>query len=234
MSTSKLHSGVNKFRLVLMTVLGLSQCGAFAENGMPQAQNMQPFTMTTPFDQQDQKKVLVYFKYDCPFCREYHSMLASWGQTLPAGYTLEFVPVLEAGPDGHAMKKSMTPFSLYEALERVHGVGASNLLAFSNRAYAIEQDGIMKPDGDAAEWQAAVLVAGVSGQDIIAASQFSDKNIPAMIERQAHYQLKETPTLVICGKYEVNPGTTNGDHVLFQQLINGVMSKCLIEQGAKP
>jgi len=206
---------------------------AFAQDAM-QVQSPQPFTLTTPFDHKDEKKVLVYFKYDCPYCREYHSMLASWGQSLPPGYALEFVPVLETGVDGKILKKNLIPFSLYEALELVPGVTASNLLAFSERAYAIEQDGIKKPDGDMPEWNAAVRYSGISGVSVKDASHEVEKELPDLVERQGHYRLKETPTLVICGKYEVSPGITNGDHVMFQQLINGVMSKCLIDQGVRP
>ena len=219
-------------KLLFVATIGLGRIAWADDLELPQ--NAQPFTVTTPFAAQDEKKVLVYFKYDCPYCREYHSMLTGWGQTLPAGYSLEFVPVIESATSGQPLKKNIVPFMLYETMERIPGVGAANLQAFSERAYAIEQDGPMKPNGNDAEWKAAVHHAGVSGTQIESAAAWTNQWMPDAVSRQVHYQLKETPTLVICGKYEVSPGITNGDHAMFQQLINGVMSKCLIDHGVKP
>ena len=222
------------FTLLLLGLSVIALANIARADDLELPQNARPFTTTTPFAAQDEKKVLVYFKYDCPYCREYHAMLTGWGQTLPAGYSLEFVPVIESGDNGQPLKKNIVPFMLYETMERIPGVGPANLQSFSERAYAIEQDGPMKPNGNDAEWKAAVHRAGVSGPQMENAAAWASQWMPDAINRQVHYQLKETPTLVICGKYEVSPGITNGDHAMFQQLINGVMSKCMIDQGLKP
>ena len=190
-----------------------------------------PFTTVSPYDKSDEKKIIVLMKYDCPYCRGYHAALDHWAQSLPPGYQMEFLPVLEYGPDNVATKSTMTPFVIYHGLENA-GATAAQLMAFSSAAYAIEQDSHTVNDRNA--WLLAGAATGLPGSTIANGIQSAESGFLGETQRLAFYAPKATPTIIVCGKYEFTPDNVSGVPSLFIQLLNATLSKCMIDQGVAP
>jgi thiol:disulfide interchange protein DsbA len=54
-----------------------------------------------------------------------------------------------------------------------------------------------------------------------------EKQVLAPLEKLVKYKINATPSLVIDGRYIITPENTNGDHSLFIQLANGMVSKAM-------
>lgn len=209
---------------------------ANAGDAPDQQHNNAPYRITTPF-RGDDHRVVVYMKFDCPFCRQYHSVLSHWSRTLPKGWTMEFHPILERNEAGRIAQKNDMGFIAWFSAERVPGVTQDNLDTLAGKLYAIEQDGPSKPDGTLGEWNAAVTSSGISlplfaetGRNFV-----KDKNgAPEEIARQLNYSITSTPTLVACGKYAITPDNASGNQETFIKLANAVLSKCMIDHKEEP
>ena len=190
-----------------------------------------PFQTVTPYSQADTRKIIVFMKYDCPYCRQYHPSLAYWAKNIPPGYSIEFSPVLEQGADGKITQDTMVPFVIYQGLE---SAGATNdqLMSFSEAAYAIEQD--THTINDKSAWIKAGDLSGVAPKTIAKGLQTAKISFSGVAARQEHYHPVATPTIVVCGKYMFTPDNAGGIPAEFLQLLNGTLSKCLSEQGSAP
>jgi hypothetical protein len=51
------------------------------------------------------------------------------------------------------------------------------------------------------------------------------------VERQMHYKPEVTPTIIICGKYMFTPANALGNQDTLIQMMNGLLSKCMVEKG---
>ena len=218
----------------LGAVLALwTSVAAMASGGSAANEPISPYRTVTPFNAADATAVVEFFKFDCPFCRNYHQLLSHWGSTLPAPLHFEYAPVLEGDASGGVLKKNAIGYLAFQDALVSSQRNMDKVSVFMTAAYDIEQDSpglIANPSA----WMDAARSAGISSQSFMANWRGGEPGINAAIARQTHYALKSTPTLIICGKYAITPDNTRGDEGLFMQLANATVSKCLIENGAHP
>lgn len=191
-----------------------------------QAEKM-PYTVVSPYDIGDTKKIIVLMKYDCPYCREYHLPLESWGKSIPQGYHVEFMPILERSSTGFT-PETVGPFVIYHGLEESKATD-DQLQAFSEAAYAIEQDSHTANDRKA--WTDAAKVSGLPPGSIANGIVLAEQNFADNEKRMLHYAPVATPTIIVCGKYKFTPDDASGVPSIFMQLLNATLSKCMIDQG---
>lgn len=164
----------------------------------------------------DRNSVLFGISFNCPHCRAYDSVMASWGASLPVGYlAYDRLPLVYDKP-------SMMAAAAYYAHKRaVRGdFGAVN--AFMGRAFEAIQD----KGGDMLD---PVLWRKASGRPIdIKAVQ--DEAVQAA-RRVVQYDIKHSPSLVVGGRYVATPNDAGGRDDLFMQLANGLVSMALIDLG---
>jgi thiol:disulfide interchange protein DsbA len=185
-----------------------------------------PVVDTTPYGG-DAKTVVAFFKFNCPVCRNYHMALDYWGRSLPKQMNFQFYPVIEGDNrqaiSDDSVKSSMMFWAIDQAGTR------SQRAAFADSAYAINQDSHSQSSMKA--WIGAAAASGVTLQQFKLAWAIETKTWAGRAARQTHYKPTATPTLVICGKWMITPDSTNGNQEMFMQLANGLVSKCMVEQG---
>jgi thiol:disulfide interchange protein DsbA len=193
----------------------------------------QPYRGVTPYDKADETTVIEFFKFDCPYCRNYHALLSHWGESLPRPLHFRFQPVLEGDAAGKILNKNAVGYLAFKAITASSQNNSNVVVAFMAHAYDIEQDtpGIISNPNTWAD------AASASGADVGAFEKAwgnGKGDLVSDLRRQQHYALSATPSLVVCGKYVITPDNTSGNDAMFMQLANAVVSKCLIEKGISP
>ncbi|MBC2693372.1 thioredoxin domain-containing protein [Pseudomonas sp. MBT-1] len=165
---------------------------------------------------QDARKVFVFFSFSCPVCATYDQVLSRWSQTMPAGWSAEFIPV--AVPDkGNYMAA--------RAFYAVQDADPARLPAFMSAAYAQIHEGGMEMENPQT-WAKAVAAAKVQGFEK-AWVNVTQARLESAFAKLLTYGVDATPSLAIGGRYVINPDSVMGDSGMFIQLANGMVSKVI-------
>ena len=166
---------------------------------------------------QDARKVIVFFSFSCSVCASYDQMLERWAHTLPDGWSAEFIPV--AVPDkGNYMAA--------RAFYAVQDADPARLPAFMSAAYAQIHEGGMEMENPQT-WAKAVAAAKVQGFEK-AWANVTQSRLESAFAKLLTYGVDATPSLAIGGRYVINPDdTASGDPGIFLQLANGMVSKVI-------
>lgn len=198
------------FRMALISAL-MTPLLVVAQEAAP----LLPYREVT-VQSEDAKKVIVFFSFSCPVCASYDQTLSRWAQTMPDGWTAEFVPV--AVPDkGNYMAA--------RAFYAVKDADPARLHAFMSAAYAQIHEGGMSLE-DPQTWAKAVAAAKVHGFEQGWAN-VTQARLEQMFAKLLTYGIDSTPSLAIGGRYVITPDNVNGDNNLFMQLANGMVSKVI-------
>lgn len=194
----------------------------------PEITEQQIYKTVIPMSDEDETSVIVFFKYSCPVCRNYHAVLDHWGSTLPKPIIFQFFPIAEGDDNGHAISVDSGLGMLgFWSAEKSGTQSQRNM--FSEEMYTLYQDRhITITPKDVVE--AAQVSSLTMGRFEKAWRSGVSKGVPSL-ERQRYYKPSVTPTMVICGKYMITPDSAMGNQDTFIQLANGLVSKCLMEKG---
>jgi len=165
--------------------------------------------------------VIEVFEYGCPYCRKLNTTLRHWGSSLPSSVTFSQIPSL--------IGKPYIPMTL--ATFAVETMAPTKLGAFERYAFQIIQDD-GKPIDDVNSYLAAAAQAGI--QPKLLAQAVHQPQVMDMARNDLTLMrilhLRHTPSLLICGRYLIDPGNVGGNYSFFLQLANGLVSKCLSDQ----
>lgn len=177
--------------------------------------DQRPFIELTNPITQDLNLVLTFFSFTCPFCRLQHEAIANWSSGLPTKWLRhEWVPLVTD-------RQTMTVAIIFYAA-RKQFPNPRDLRTFMSRAYAMVQDE-KKPVTDARAWQALLnkpIDANEHKTDVLNAAK-----------RLVDYQITNTPSISMAGRYVITPEIVNGRADMFIQLANGVASMALSSMG---
>ncbi|NVZ11776.1 hypothetical protein HW932_21265 [Allochromatium humboldtianum] len=199
------------------------------------ASELKPYDMIDPPVAGDARHVRLFFTYDCPYCRQYHNGLVQWGQSLPKPLQFTVVPIITSPENdnqtlavyGRLIAQILDPkvlprydlaiFSLLQGdtLGQSAGVGE---LTTSHVLSALVESGL-----------AADRITGFLESEEMDALE---SRIPNHAKVISTYQIKATPTVVVSGRFAVNPDHTNGNTSQFLTLLNGIVSRA-IEAGGR-
>lgn len=185
-------------------------------------QSMKPYTVVHfPKSMGLQNTVVEGFEFGCPYCRRMNDPLISWASTLPKPFTFTQMPVLIAK---RYYSMTIATFAVYES--------DPNLIqAFETNAFN-EVLTNHEPLNNFRVYMIAAAKAGVSYHRFLhalkspAVAQLSVED--ARIMRIAH--ITHTPSLIICGRYVINPGDTKGNDGMFIKLANALVSRCIYDK----
>lgn len=166
----------------------------------------------------DAKRVFVFFSFSCSACRLYHHTLEEWGKSLPSALSFEFIPVVV--PDAEHVLAARGWYAARIA-------APSRLSLFADALYSQIHDAkksLSRPE----TMLSAAKTAGIPGF-ANAWTKVSESAIRTAAELLAQYQITETPSMAIGGRYVITPNNANGDEKLFIALANGLASKQLRE-----
>jgi thiol:disulfide interchange protein DsbA len=165
---------------------------------------------------EDSKKALIFFSFSCPVCAGYHEQLAKWANSLPKGWTAEFVPVVEAQRDTVIAAR---------AFYAAKSINPTYLPTFMTYSYSAIQDrGMSISSGKT--WEFIAGSAHLQGFNS-AWKNVSQTTVKSAFDKLVSYRIDATPSIAIGGKYVITPDNTNGDQELFFKLANGMVSKSM-------
>lgn len=164
----------------------------------------------------DHRKVQAYIAFTCPVCQAYHGLISHWGSTLPKGWGFEFVPVVV--PERDSVLAARSFYAVRN--KRPERLNDFMLASFT----AIQQQG--KDPRNEGTWVQILRDLRITGIED-AWRDVPEKQVLAPLEKLVKYKINATPSLVIDGRYIITPDNTNGDHSLFIQLANGMVSKAM-------
>ena len=203
---------------LLKVTLALCCSGAWAQASPrpePGGEQLKPYLQIKPVPG-DTDVVRVFFSPSCPYSRSSLPLFKNLSASLPAGRTFEFTPIVTKA-DGLSYALSFLAVRRFYPAYVKNFVEASLIgvqdLGLSTRNWA----GIERI-GHAAHIPQSVprLVADHKAE----VTQLLD----ATLRRQKLFGVTNTPAVAVAGTYIVTPEFTNGDLVLFSQLVNGIIS----------
>ncbi len=170
------------------------------------------------------KTVIEVFEYGCPYCRQMNAAMLNWGKSIPDGYRFTQMPALNADK---YFPMTMATFGVYET-------DPGKLVSFEENAFSLVQT-YKKPLDAPVVYLTAAHEAGIDVAALI--QSINSPTVKALTAEDAEImkitQITRTPSLIICGKYVIDPSNTKGNASMFIQLANGLLSRCMMEQGVR-
>lgn len=171
-----------------------------------------------------QKSVIEIFSFGCTYCRRMNPALLNWGKSIPRGYTFTQMPALI---EDQYFPMTMATFGVYET-------APEKIPAFEEKAFSLVQT-YKQPMDQASVYLTAANEAGINVSQLVKTIQ--GPTVRALTAEDAEImkitQITKTPSLIICGKYVIDPSDTHGNASMFIQLANGLLSRCMMEQGVQ-
>jgi thiol:disulfide interchange protein DsbA len=156
--------------------------------------------------------------YECPYCRALNSQMLNWAQTLPSSIHFEQMPA--------AIGKAWLPMT--QAYFAVAGYNPTLLPQFDDAAFHLVQDE-HQPYWSRATYRVAAEDVGVPAS-VYAVGVTLDPVINMVVKDakiMAKAKIRKTPSLIICGRYVINPGDVQGNYSYFFELANALVSRCM-------
>ncbi len=156
--------------------------------------------------------------YECPFCRALNSQILRWAQTLPGTVHFAQMPA--------AVGKSWIPMT--RAFFTVEGYNPALLPRFDDAAFDAVQShhapywslDTYRVAAEDAGVPAPIFAAGIHLKPVTDAV-FRDVKI------MVRAKIRKTPSLIICGRYVLNPGDVQGNYSEFFEMANALVSRCI-------
>lgn len=199
---------------LLMATAGLplSSANAIAATGMPYREVKVSG---------DYNRVIFFFDFNCPICRDVHYRIFNWGRSLPK--SVQFEPLLVCPPTTEYMMA-------LRAWYIVAKLSPEKIDQFADAVYTQVQDNGKRLD-TADIWLTVVAKLGIPNQFFDEWKKFDTSLIRRAGGKYYGYDITATPALAIAGRYLITPDNTNGDMALFLQLANGLVSKTIDKKG---
>lgn len=200
------------FEGAVMGLAALAPAVAFS-----QEQLAEPFRRVGP-NREEAGSILVFFQFSCPACKASHNLLDHWGRSLPPTLRFQFVPVVY--PDLGVIASARA----WIAASRL---GREAQSAFERAAYARIQSSRENPI-EPATWSRVARDAGIPHETYARAWEaVRREDVEVLGDLFLRSDIRETPSVLLDGRYVVTPDNVQGDERLFVQLLNGVASAVL-------
>lgn len=188
-------------------------------NGMTTAPKFKPY-QRVHLGPKYQNTIIEAMVYECPFCRALNNEILRWARTLPASLHFEQMPAV-VGKPWIAMAQSY--FS-------VMAINPRMLPRFDDEAFHLVQDDHYSYS-DPRTYALAIEKIGISPPDYMAAMRYEPVQDLVLKDMKimAKAGVRRTPSLIICGRYVINPGSVQGNYSMFLELANGLASHCISE-----
>ncbi len=158
--------------------------------------------------------------YECPYCKKLDAAMWHWKATLPASVHFEQMPAV-VGNGWIPMAQS------YFAAA---AVDPAALHRFDHLAFSLVQGG-GRSFQDPKTYAIAAQEAGINPVYYSAAmaNPLVQKLVLADMRVMAKAHVLKTPTLIICGRYTIDPGDVQSNYGMFFRLADALVSRCIRE-----
>lgn len=168
-------------------------------------------------DQELGAKVAVFFQFTCPHCATFNPPAMRWGESLPRGITIEFVPAVVS-------KADIPAAWAYYAIKALDEAKAKQFIQ-------LLQQRALQDRWDISSVPALLSVAvdvGVSERDF--KRSWGNPAIRDQVTRAARwvdqYRVQAVPFVVVGNKYTTSPALVE-DQNMFFMVLNGLVSSIL-------
>lgn len=158
--------------------------------------------------------------YECPYCRQLNDPTLQWAKTLPAGIHFAQMPAV--------VGQNWIPMG--QAYFSVAAMDPQALQSFDDEAFGMVQDQ-HESFSDPRTYAQAAKDIGLNIRSYIQAAGDPEvhKLVLDDIKIMARAKIRQTPSLIICGKYVITPGSVQGNYGMYFEMANALVSRCLTE-----
>jgi len=159
-------------------------------------------------------EVVELFWYGCPHCYRFQPYIERWAKDLPADVVYRRMPAI-LGPNWELLARAYYTAEALGITHRIHRPLFDAIHAQKRRMDSEER------------LQAFFAEQGVSKDDFTKAfnSFWVDTKVRNALEMSRRYQAQATPSVVINGKYILNPDNTQGDFNTMIKVMNFLIDK---------
>ncbi len=181
----------------------------------PASTDLKPY-VEVPSIRGDEKTIRVFLSPSCPFSRSYLQFFKNLQGTLPLDRTLKFTPLVNQ-VDGVEFAMA------FSAIERFYPSHLANFIEAS--MIAVQDLQIHTSSWTDLDRIAKSIHLPSSVSSLVFGNKSSTiRSVETMIALRQSAQVVLTPSVLVVGKYTLNPEFTQGDAQLFSQLLNGLIS----------
>lgn len=222
------------FKRLLISLTLLVCCGsAFAQGGANWVEGKNYFLLQPPQPTSTPGKIeiLDVFSYACPACNAFQPTLDKLEKALPAGTQMAYLPAaFNTTEDWPVFQRAFLAAQNLGVAQKSHD-------AMYNAVWGDRSLAVVTPDGHALPKQPTIedvaqfyVKYGVKPADFIAVAKSFSINAEVKRSDQAliDYQVDQTPTLIVNGKYRLTPRSAGG----LQQTIDLVLYLVAKEKAA--
>ena len=169
---------------------------------------------------QDQNRIFMFFSYTCPYCQKVWWGMEQWGKTLPVPYRFVAIPTVTT------VESSRVAAIAYFIAKQLR---PERLDEFNRYAYSAGEN---RTDTDGKGYITALLKLGLTEAEIkkAANSQRINLQIQRAMNLAKRYNVRQTPSFAIAGKYTTDIGYTDGDYKNMVKLLNAIISQNIEER----
>ncbi|MBU2740935.1 MULTISPECIES: thioredoxin domain-containing protein [Acidithiobacillus] len=169
---------------------------------------------------QYQNTIIEAMVYECPFCRALNNQMLRWAHTLPGSLHFEQMPAVVGKPW----------ITMAQSYFSVMAVNPGMLPRFDEEAFHLVQDDHYSYSNPRT-YALAIEKIGISPSEYMAALRYKlvQNLVLKDMKIMAKAGIRRTPSLIICGRYVINPGSVQGNYSMFFQLANALASHCISE-----
>jgi protein-disulfide isomerase len=202
----------------LLAAAALVSTGAVAQTPPPteaSTAQLKPYLQVKPVAG-DTDVVRVFFSPACPYSRNYLPFFTNLQSTLPQGKTLEFTPLVNKG-DGLSYALAFTAVRMYYPAY-VHNFVEASMVGVQDLGLSTRNWAGVDRIGRAARVPTSIAqLVHEHWPDV-------SRDLARTLAKQKAFGVTNTPAVAVAGTYIVTPEFTNGDPMMFSQLVNGIIS----------
>jgi thiol:disulfide interchange protein DsbA len=204
---------------MLVGLLLLGSAASAQQNPSPPQASAMPFHEVTR-QAGDENRVLYFFSFSCPYCRDQDERIRAWGAALPAPVSFDAYPIITNITDG-AVARAYFAVELIDTELRRDAAILLYDFARSGRQ--------LTPQGALSALKDVLRPLGLPEDQFVSA--WRDTKVRNRMldsgQKQAAYELRVTPSIGIAGSFVVSAADTNGDYDAMFGVANGLVSMLL-------
>jgi hypothetical protein len=187
----------------------------------------------------DSKNVAIFFDFSCSYCADLHPTLVQWGSTVPKTIKVEHFPVVNVAVKASMTEQVISARAFYAAstLARPDQLKRFTELAYESRARYVSD--LLNGSGNGSReqgasplstvkfWVAAAQTVGINKDSFLRLLQSTPilNLAKASALKLIEYNISETPSVGIGGRYMLTPNRANGNPEMFFNLLNGFVTE---------
>jgi thiol:disulfide interchange protein DsbA len=168
--------------------------------------------------------IRLYFSFTCTYCKQIHSFVRTWGQSLPDGMVFVETPVINENKSSQMLASAFKYVKENSRNEYYLDKFTENIYKHIHKISTTDElSRLIKEGMTSSKINTKNFLKSFKNEQFLAELNYSKT-------QQNDYGIEVTPTIVVGGKYLTHLGYVGGDQSKFIELINAITNLQLADK----